>query len=694
MAEEEVEEDTRSGIGAALDAMGMGTLTGMLQKMINPVGQAVQHGIKDGIPALGGALTVGERPTLVSPPTENTSAGITQRQVNDQPLDIADDASIMKQIFWDSQSEETQFVKLVNWLAGNSIVMLNPGVGGLGSSIAESFEAVGLDRPEIRDLNTPKGKEYVREYLRANWRKIPDLVQSTQTYISEGYGAYRGAITEGGRGEIPPGYRNLETETINVGEIKEILGQFGNTNFDVTGPFLEGTEKVPSLRDAGEAYGTGMEDYRPVGDIVHGALDKAIDDYMAQVIEPNQTLLTGEGGLPSTEGMDQIGFVTSFDGTPWGDVVSFGDLFSGGRIGPLNLVRQFKQADPEVIEKFQREFVALGLMAPPKVWGRIIEDPRTGVDSTIEAAVGWQMGITEAALSMIDERTNELNVDGTPYIDETMDRFIAERMAGENVLTNHSRVLKQNTINTARGRIQQYLQDTGRYMSEGLQTKITADLEDILDEMSPERSEQAFGQGGTVYERSLAENLLQQFYGTDDWGQMLTFGGSDRDQDYFNYAARSGAVSQRELDLLRVGAVDRGRYRQYWNDYDDERKEAEKDVAVASLLRFIGDSMDSDTAGGLANATPDHLVTGLNTYMHTVGARQHRDKNYSQRDLSGFAQNAMTGATGGANPLTAELAQQGAAELGEGIGGFRYRNLVTALNKVQRGVDPLRMRNV
>ena len=681
MAEEEVEEP---GFGSQV--------TKLLSHMLNPFSSPTSD-VYTAVPALGGALTVGERPTLVSPPTEDTSAGITQRRVNDEPLDIADDASIMKQIFWDSQSEETQFVKLVNWLAGNSIIMLNPGVGGLGSSIAESFEAAGLDRPEIRDLNTPQGKEYVREYLRANWRKIPDLVQSTHTYISEGYGAYRGAVTEGGRGEVPPGYRDPATETIDVGEIKEILEQFGGSDFGITGPFLE-PEKVPSLRNAGEVYGTGMEDYRPVADIMYGALDKAIDDYMAQVIEPNQTLLTGEGGLPSTEGMDQIGFVTSFDGTPWGDVISFGDLFSGGRIGPLNLVRQFKQADPEVIEKFQREFVALGLMAPPKVWGRIIEDPRTGVDSTIEAAVGWQMGITQAALSMIDERTNELNVDGTPYIDETMDRFIAERMAGENVLTNHSRVLKQNTINTARGRIQQYLEDTGRYMSEGLQTKITADLEDILDEMSPERIEQAFGQGGTVYERSLAENLLQQFYGTDDWGQMLTFGGSDRDQDYFNYAARSGAVSQRELDLLRVGAIDRGRYRQYWNDYDDERKEAEKDVAVASLLRFIGDSMDSDTPGGLANATSDHLVTGLNTYMHTVGARQRRDKNYSQRDLSGFAQNALAGATGGANPLTAELAQQGAAELGGGIGGFRYRNLVTALNKVQRGVDPLRMRNV
>jgi len=681
MAEEEVEEP---GFGSQV--------TKLLSHMLNPFSSPTSD-VYTAVPALGGALTVGERPTLVSPPTEDTSAGITQRRVNDEPLDIADDASIMKQIFWDSQSEETQFVKLVNWLAGNSIIMLNPGVGGLGSSIAESFEAAGLDRPEIRDLNTPQGKEYVREYLRANWRKIPDLVQSTHTYISEGYGAYRGAVTEGGRGEVPPGYRDPATETIDVGEIKEILEQFGGSDFGVTGPFLE-PEKVPSLRNAGEVYGTGMEDYRPVADIVHGALDKAIDDYMAQVIEPNQTLLTGAGGLPSTEGMDQIGFVTSFDGTPWGDVISFGDLFSGGRIGPLNLVRQFKQADPEVIEKFQREFVALGLMAPPKVWGRIIEDPRTGVDSTIEAAVGWQMGITQAALSMIDERTNELNIDGTPYIDETMDRFIAERMAGENVLTNHSRVLKQNTINTARGRIQQYLEDTGRYMSEGLQTKITADLEDILDEMSPERIEQAFGQGGNVYERSLAENLLQQFYGTDDWGQMLTFGGSDRDQDYFNYAARSGAVSQRELDLLRVGAIDRGRYRQYWNDYDDERKEAEKDVAVASLLRFIGDSMDSDTPGGLANATSDHLVTGLNTYMHTVGARQRRDKNYSQRDLSGFAQNALAGATGGANPLTAELAQQGAAELGGGIGGFRYRNLVTALNKVQRGVDPLRMRNV
>lgn len=641
--------------------------------VLSPFSPVVAGGWRDLVTDAWGQATTGARPELGDPdpayaPIEAKEAGVVSDQTTDR--------TVLKNLYFDAISEESAFVKLINWLAGTGTITINQGIGGLGQSLKDTLE--GVDGVEIYDLNSPAGKDYVRNYLMANWVKVDGLKELVSANLKTGYGDYMDAL--GRDGKVPSNYRNIDTDVIDPATITSILQEFGDTSFGMV---------APDLGRVGDIYGTGGMDQKPIADIAFGAVEAAVDQMMETTIAPGQTLLVGPEGLPDPEGMESIGFITTFDGTPFGDVDSFNDLFSGGKIGPLTLIDQLNRADPDVVEKFQREFVALGLMNEPVSWGRLSIDPRTKTKPTIEAAVGWQVSVAQEALTMV--RNNQsLTDDGTPYVDAVMDSYIARRMSGDETIATHDRELRARTVADAGNRIQQYLTNTGRYLPEGAQLQLQSGLQDMLKSMSDEDQEAAFGQGGSLWERSLAENLLKQFYGADDWGSMLTFGGSNRDQDFFNYAARVGAVSNRERDLLRVGAIDRTRYRRHWKFREDELVEAEKDVAVAGLLRFIGEGMD----GSLSNATSEDVVRGLNTYMHTIGVQQRSERNLSQRDLSQFAQIALDNATGGGDELVSNLAQQGVAQYGAGVGGYRYKNLVSALNQVSRGAGKLEARNV
>jgi hypothetical protein len=621
--------------------------------------------------ALDAVLPPPQRPIHEGPdpafhPTEVEEAGIV--------ADQADDPTVLKALYFDAMSEEAQFNKIVNYLSSNGIITISPGVGGLGEALVNTLD--GIEGAAIYDLASEEGKGFVRSYLLDNWQQIPDLVEQVASNLSAGYRKYRTAWEAGGR--VPFGYRAVE-ETVDPNTIVSLLQEFGDLNFGAD---------IPTLREVGEVYGSGPTDQIPIADIAHGALETAVDEFMERVIGPNQSLFVGPDGPPSEEGLKQVGFITSFDGTPFGEVNSFNDLFSGGQIGPMHMVKQLKRADSETIEKFQREFVALGLMRAPEAWGYLQEDA-TGTDPTIHAAVKWQVGITQAALDMVDSG-GELDIDGTPYIRAVEDRYIANRMAGESTRATQRRELMDRTISEASLRVQRYLSNTGRYLPEGAQLQLQNGLQEILNNMSSSALEQQYGQGGSSWERSLAENVLRKFYGVDDWGRALTFGATNRDQDYFNYAARVGAVSNRERELLRYGAINRQRYRGHWKGREDELVEAEKDVAVAALLKFISEDMEGD----LVDATAADVTRGLNTYMYTIGARQKNQNGFTQNDLAEFAESALSSARSSVDPLVEDLAEQGAQQFGSGVGGYRFKNLVNTLNRVSSSVQGLRSPNV
>ena len=166
---------------------------------------------------------------------------------------------------------------------------------------------------------------------------------------------------------------------------------------------------------------------------------------------------------------------------------------------------------------------------------------------------------------------------------------------------------------------------------------------------------------------------------------MLTFGTTNRDSSFFDYAARVGAVSERELALLKAGAVDRNDYRRHWQGREDELKEAEADVAVAALLKFISQGMTGD----FSTVTPGHIARGVSAYMNTVGAQQGLDNPISEQELTTLAQNAITGARGGRfqqdDQMITDVATGGVDQMGlrGGVSGYQFKDLVNQLDSIQ-----------
>jgi len=229
--------------------------------------------------------------------------------------------------------------------------------------------------------------------------------------------------------------------------------------------------------------------------------------------------------------------------------------------------------------------------------------------------------------------------------------------------------------------------------------QIQSGLNQVLGGLSAERQESAFGQGGSPYERALAESILgklsQRNDGTGNWKDMLTFGTTNRDSSFFDYAARVGAVSERERDLLMAGVVNRGTYRDHWKDRHEQLKEAEADVAVAALLKFIS----QDMTGDFSTVTAGDIARGVSTYMHTVGIRQGLDSPIDQARLFAIAQKAMGNANSTRfqqdNQLLTDVASGGVDQMGlrGGVSGYQFRDLVNQLDSIQ-GVRKLGVRNV
>ena len=556
---------------------------------------------------------------------------------------VEEGKGIMKQLYFDGLSEEAVFDKMTNYIQQAPFHVLE----GTGLSVAEAIEAQEglIGQVEIYplegDINS-LGAQKVGQYLKANWQNVPAIAEHP-----------------------------LVTA--------------------VTRDYPEGNIMGPMAFDESSS------------------VDAAIEDMLSEMVRAGDTLLMAPED-PGNKLSHAIGFITSYDGTQYGDISSFNDFFSGGKIGPLNFLPVLERARPEQIAFWHQQLFAWGFLEePPEVWGQITETA-DGSRPTLEAAHRWQISIINEGVDMVrqakrgmpTQRGQEVSLsdliapDGSPRIDRIMDGAIASQMAGTATAATQDNLLRDRVIGAAQTRIGEYLESTGRMLPEGSKFKIQSGLRETLSGLSEGQQERAFGQGGSQYERNLAENLLSEFYGTDDWGSMLSFGKGNRDSNFFNYAARVGAVSERERELLKGGAINRDRYREHWGDDQTGLAEVEKDVAVASLLKFIGQS-----ALDLPQATASQIAQGLSTYMHTIGVSRGLDNPQRMEDLEVMANRAMNKARtidpyAPDQEATAATAMQGVDDLGlrGGVAGAQYTNLVNALNSIGRSTGNLGTRNV
>lgn len=546
-----------------------------------------------------------------------------------------DDASLLKQIYYQGLSETEAFDKMTNYVAGTGALLTATGAS-LGQALQNQPDVFG-GASRVIDLSTDDGREMLANYLESNWSLIPQIA-------------------------------------------------------DRVGPLMQ-----PQGGAAGKAVG-----------IMRGQVEtrkQIINEYIGELAQRSAVMLITpeEPGQPG--GM--IGIITSYDGSPFGEVQSLNDLTSGGKVGPQNATPLLDAASPEQITLWQQQLYAWGFLSkPPEVWGQITVDS-TGDIPTLSAFHNWQINVFNEGVAMVRQSAKKgdnkslgelITSDGTPRADRVLDRVIATRMAGDETRATRVGDLRQGVLDETRDRITNYLSSTGRTLPMGSRLQLEGGINQVIDGLSPQRQEEAFGQGGSPYERALAENILREFYGTDDWGSELTFGNKNRDEDFFNYASRVGAVSNRERDLLRAGAIHRDRYRSHWKDRYDELKDVEKDVAVSTLLKFISEGMGPSTDFSTVSAS--NIADGLTSYAHTIGHRRALDAPVSYQQLVQQGNTALdrsrSAQFGRDEGLLSDVATGSvdAMSLQGGVSGYRYRGLVDALNRVGGQAGHLRSENV
>ena len=562
------------------------------------------------------------------------------KQAETEPASVgaiidANETGVMKQLYFEGLSETAAFDKLTNYIVDSGVHILSESGISLGAALEQQEASAGLGGAlgamDVVDLKTPNGQRIIRDYLKANWQRI-DALKNDPRMLAAG-------------------------------------GESG-----ISGPVLSEEATV----------------------------DTVIDQYMVG-LQRNADFFLLAPENPDGTGLG-IGIMTSFDGTTNGNVVSFNDMFSGGKIGPLNLLPELRRARPEQIAMWQQQLYAWGYLEdPPAVWGSIEPDAQ-GNMHTLDAAHRWQVAVFNEGVNMVSQArrasaltgpqgtqsnislSDLITADGTPRADRVMDRAIARQMSGESTRATDARTMRDRVVAQAQDRVGRYLEATGRYLPEGSAMQIQSGLNQALSGLSAEDQESAFGQGGSPYERALAESILGKLYGgTGNWKDMLTFGTTNRDSSFFDYANRVGAVSERERDLLMAGVVNRGTYRDHWRDRHDQLKEAEADVAVAALLKFISRGMTGD----FSTVTSTDIARGVNTYMHTIGAQQGLANPISESELTILAQEAIAEAGGARfqqnDQMLTDVATGGVDQMGlrGGVSGYQFRDLVNQLDSIQ-----------
>ncbi len=570
------------------------------------------------IPSIGGAidtlLTGGEDDefTLASAEDSQIFNQETTQYAELFPHEGMDKAKgILKEIYFESLSEQQAFDKLTNWISNTTI---NTPLVANGQPLLNALMEKGgsLANANFLNIKSAEGKYVVKNYLLQNWRQIPELAQ-------------------------------------------QIEGQFA---------------------------GGGITPEQ--------AIDYYIDT-MAQrseyflILQDNADL--GSDGLPTNE---VIAIVPSYDGTPFGEIVSLNDLMSGGKLGSFNISRLLDNGTttPEQIELWQQQLFAWGfLQKPPPVWG--VSDQETA-----NAMNAWHVQVFNEGLKLANNG-QQLSPDGSPLADAVQNNAIKTRLQGMREAGTPESLMRQEVTDDAFTRIQQYLNNTGRMVPQGARKVLEKGIEKVLNEMNPSVLEDAFGQGGNQAQRALAETFFKEYYGTEDWGSQLKFGNSDNDKDYFNYALKSGALSPQELTQLENELV---RPQDYRRLHGNQNFEKEKDVAVATFLGYL---QEKGVPGqSLENASIQAIASAIDTYMHTAGASRYRDNPLSSQDtlmMAARVKEQLRTMIFDDNVGIKDAAYRAGIDqfgLEGGVAGYQYRELVNRLDQITPGPQGLVTRNV
>jgi hypothetical protein len=631
--------------------------------------------------------------TFAPPEPEDVTAEGLQGQVAEgiMPAGTGTDqgpaagTNAIRALHFEQMTGEESFVKFINWLRKSGVTLASREGAGIGRSVI--YEPDGGVSPafqgetskptaNVYNLSSTVGQDKLVAYLNGNWRDTPDLLKLVQQNVAENWSTFMSGVVDGKKPNT------LETAEADPAVFGELMRQFGG--------YGDGTTILANVDDA---FGGGSAQ-----DILGGALQAAITTYAAELSKGDPSMMIGPD--PDGEEGGQVGWITSFDGTPYGDIKSVNDLFSGGRLGPMdayNYMRTLYDNTKDstgyspVMDQIQQELFAWGILEGGDgfEWGRLDIPGMAGMaDRTVDALQMFQADIVNEALQVPE---GELHSDATPYIATVMRRLISRNVSTGELQNNQSFKQQEDVIKEVSRRIQERITgNPNRSINNQGIKELEATIEGMMGELGTEQREKYFGRGGSADQQQMVDLLMSDFYGDSDWGSQIFFGSRNTDDDFMRYAQRAGALNENEISLLDRGKLRPENYRENWDPNDvGALQHAEQDVVTANLVKFITDNGGWDDANALRK--------GMITYAHTIGQRTASERGYSNEDYGRMVNKAMQMAKG--TPAEAPLATTLDDRLAQsmdlvGNGGPDFRRLMDSVNSRRKSLNTLKVRNV
>tara|TARA_B100000287_G_scaffold401385_1_gene421381 strand:+ start:9270 stop:11258 length:1989 start_codon:yes stop_codon:yes gene_type:complete len=548
----------------------------------------------------------------------------------EEPTDLTQISgkSIYKEIHFESSSKESMFAKWINWLTQNGVASISREGEPLGTSIGmggtQMLDSDGKPRTQLEDLRNVDTQQKVFDYFQANWAQIPKLRERIRNKLQTQFERLKGYnfTEESVWSELYPDDTPV-TDANLLGDLLSVFGDVGNADIN--------------LRNMNSKWGVDALQYF-VGDLFREALVEEIQDISktnrAVLFGPN-TATVGVTLDPDAEQQPEILWVTSFDGTIFGDIESVKDVFSGGRIGPMDAWYQMQQLYERTrnvhgysptIERIQQELYAYGYMNAPAEWGKLdIVNLQGNADVTIDAMQMLMSDITNEGLRIANDDPASLSPDGTAYIDTVMNRSMARKLETLPKRLNTQSGQVSNLIEQVIGNLETLATRSGKTFTDAGKLRLREQLKKSIAGADADEVEEAFGGGGTLQEQQIAEYALRNFYQDDNWDSNVYIGANNSGVDFSRYAQRSGALSAEELKLIDDDWVN---YKPMYGEGDVDTRDVARDMIVSHFL----DLMVSE------GEEPADLTKALSTFGHTMGARIGADFGYTMSDYESMAE--------------------------------------------------------
>lgn len=647
-------------------------------------------------------------PTTKPAPVKSTDELIQEQLKSLEGTGLPEDQAkfnnnVIKALHFDEMTGEAAFVKFINWLTQNSVSSVQRTGAPLGEALVfgtperpSPFAEPGRET-EIIDLVTEAGQQRLKNYFLANWTDTPELVELVRGGIEANWAEFTSVAA--GTGMRPSGW---DAPGIGNEEYQMIMQQFGG--------FGDDTAVLASIDSV---YGAGSAQ-----DIIGGVLDAALDGYVDNVASRHTTMLLGPEPLTGleaapTEGEEpemagRVAFITSFDGTPYGDIESVNDLFSGGKIGPMNaadyMLRLYNNTKDRatgysaVIEKIQQELFAWGYITEPAEWGKLEitnlldAQGRTMVEPTIDAVQMIQADIINTGIEVARDPNVQLAPDGSIYLEQTIQRMIGRSLnVGETVAASR-KTQERAVVEQVRERIVRRMYESDRTITEQGMQGLDQTISEMITELTPGQQEEFFGRGGGQKQQRLVDSVMSQFYKDEDWRSRASWSG----RTYTNYAKNVGALTADQVSLLERGMADL-EGEDFLPGEEQAYLRSMGDVARANFLKFVSKQMVEE-GRTFDDLTADDVRRGLITYGHTMGQYHAGRNGYSDRDYARMADVAFrTVSDPIAEPsIVGTLDERLAEEMGLMGGGVGtgFEDLMGAVRRRRGAGGRLRVRNV